>query len=102
MPAKSARRLAIAGDRAAGGNGYIGIDRDRGAIAGLGDFGLFSRCRRRRTRSWNRDGLPGLQFAAVFDVIGLLQFIDRHFVHFGYGRQCLPARDGVSVSAGRV
>jgi len=98
VPAKFARGLATARDRVAGGNHYLGKSRARAAITGLRRIPLSGRRWCRCGRSRNRDGLAGLQFTTVFDVVGFLQFIDAYFVHFGYGRQCLSARHDVRVA----
>ena len=65
-------------------------------------FLLMIRRRRRggrgRRRRGNHNRLSGLQFAAVLDLIELLQFFDANFVHLGDGSERLSACDGVRVA----
>jgi hypothetical protein len=42
--------------------------------------------------------LAGLQFTAVFDVVGFLQIVHSHFVHFRDGRERFSARNSVHVA----
>ena len=50
------------------------------------------RCRR------NSDGLAGLQFTAVFDMVGFLQIVHGHLVHFRDRCERFSARNSVHVA----
>ena len=50
------------------------------------------RCRR------NSDVLARLQLTAVFDMVGFLQIVHGHFVHFRDGRERFSARDNVRIA----
>jgi len=64
----------------------------------LGRKFLFPWRWRRRGRCRDRNRLAGLQFTAVFNVIGLLQFVHGHLVHFCNGGERLSACNDVRVT----
>jgi len=46
----------------------------------------------------NSDGLAGLQFTAVFDVVGFLQIVHGHFVHLRDRRERFSARNSMRIA----